>query len=220
MSFKVKLTQELDYFKIYQHPETHEIYAVNAELLHVLTSNKSGWKRIETRFANESAFEIWGEEQGCIEISSLSLKPSNNSFNTIGSVTGYASTLAYLPITRPGYYVEMAFTSDGIKPVSATKAQKLARFSAERINNTQYMFTRIFSSRIELKSYEGRFSAILESRTPTNAYTNSTSYDGHHYPHLIVYSPIHRALVVDQRFYFYYSGGSGIAQTRNRVYFA
>ncbi len=220
MSFQVKLTQDLDYLKIYQDPETHHIYAVNAELLHVLTGNSSEWKRMETRFVNEAAFNTWGQQQGYIDISSLSLKPRNNSTNGIGSSTGYTSSLAYLPITRPGYYVEMAYTSEGIKAVSRTKAQQLARFSAEIFNSHTYSFTRTFSSRIELKSYEGRFSAVLESRTPTNTAGVTSSYNNHFYPHLVVYSPIHRALIVEQRFYFYYNGGNVRTHTRNRVYFA
>jgi hypothetical protein len=220
MSFNVKLTQDLDYFSLYQDPNDHSVYVVNAELLHVLKGGDSQWQRLETRFTSQAEFIAWGTEQGHIDLTAHAFTPRNNSHKNINSYTGYNTGLSYLTLHRPTYYKEMAYTKEGLKSVDQTKAQLLACYAAENFNNAAYAFTRSFASRIELNTHDGRFSALLESRTPHNNMWANNYRNAHYTPQIIVYSPIHRALVVQQKHSFYYSGGSVIDKSRNRVYFA
>ena len=220
MSFELKLTQDVDYFRVYQHPENHKIYIVNSGFLYALQGEDNEWKRQSESFSSEQKFISWANENNLTNISSLSIKPKNNSNYYISNYVGYGASYAYLPISYPHVYLNLSYTDKGLTRVNSLKNQNISCYSTDTTNGSTTIFVREYRGLIELNTHDGRFAVNLSSRTPNNGYTTSSSHNANHYPHLITYSPIHRALIVEQGFYFYYSGSSGIGHTRNRVYFA
>ncbi|WDD98366.1 hypothetical protein [Thalassomonas actiniarum] len=214
MNFTTEVAHALDYFKLYQDPATHLIYGVNAGILHVLSSN--GWQQVtDTSFLTESSFDTWAQQRDYGALHDLKITPVN-SHQHITSATGGTNSHAYLPTTRPTQLMELAYDNKGAQSVTYTTAPNLACAEMEEFNGGTGIYNRSFRSRIKLKAKDNFYSAMLESRTPNNGYKAVAQY----YPRLVVHSPIHRALVVQQYFNFYTSSTTRPTYSLSRVYFA
>ncbi|CAH9057760.1 hypothetical protein PSECIP111854_02063 [Pseudoalteromonas sp. CIP111854] len=215
-------SHNVDYFRVYQSPQTKELYIVDSELLHVFDG--LAWlKKLDQTFGSESEFVEWAAQNNLVALNDLVIEPNPTSSSNMNTSTGYGTSLAYLEVKRPPVLLDLSYQNSTYKTLDSIPTQKLARnrMSSHFGRTDNLLFTRSFKSRVHLPDTELPIKAIIESVTPNNNNNSGHgNYDAQFYPQMVGFSPIHRAMIIFQRVRFYYSGSSIVNTGLYRVYYA